>query len=389
LRAKENMNVATTANALYSVQNETKKTLRLLPHIRVGGKSRRLLGKEAFRITFSALIIIGTLVGIVFYFQNLNTVTLSPTTTPNPSSSSPPTPIPTSLPNVKVPTSPTLVIRDLNDSVKYRTFNVSTGWNSWVQLFGQNTNDTPAAVLVGGELHIVIRSVNDSLSYGYVNGNGVFSNWTQISGSTPSAPTLTSDGTALCLVVRNEDNSTKYCFYDLEFRRWNSWVIIPNGTTCDSPAAIIYAGKLHLVVRNIDSDIDITYGYIWHSYVDLSTGNFSGWHQIGDIGKTQSAPTLAASELFNEVFLLVRGADGRICINTMNSSNWEGWVVIPNWSTVVGPGACVIGDELRAIMPNSGGGFWQVRVFLDTNAFSVRQIDADLEKTSSKPTLTG
>jgi hypothetical protein len=395
MRAKGNMNVATAVNATYFVQDEAaKKTLRLPSHIRVSGKSSRLLGNEAFRIAFSTLIIIGAIVGSVFYFQNLNTAAFSPTTTTAPSSSFSATTNSTSSPPiVKIPSSPTLVVQASNHSVMYRTFNVTTGWNGWVGLPGQNTADSPAAVLVGNELHVVVRGQGgDTLWYGYVNGTGDFSNWTQISGSTPSAPTLTSNGTALCLVARSEENCAEYCFYDLVSQKWNSWAIIPNKTTCDSPAATIYAGQLHMVVRDIDSDKGEANASIWHSYVDLSTGNFSGWRRV--YGLTQSAPTLAASELLNRVFLVVRDLEGQISINTWNGSNWkgeqDGWVAIEDRSTGVGPGASVIGDELLIVMPDSGGvGLWQVRVFWATNwPNEMHQIDTDLEELS-KPTLTG
>lgn len=274
-----------------------------------------------------------------------------------------------------------LVVRGVNNSLFYRTFNVSMStWNPWIQLPGQ-TSDSPAAVLVGNDLHIVIRGADQSLSYGYVDVSGVFSNWIPIiNSSTPSAPTLTSNGTALCLVVRSEDNRTEYRFYNLVSRTWNDWAVLPNGTTFDSPAATIYAGQLHVVVRDID-------GYkIWHSYGDTSTGNFSEWQSIN--GTTQSAPTLTTSNSLNEICLIIRGLNNVTSYCTWSGSSWTSWVDLPNGVTCDGPGACVIGNELRVVVRDIGGIIlWQGSVNLATAIFSGwTEIDGSA---LSRPMLAG
>ncbi len=360
----------------------TKKTL-LLPPMRAIGKSRRRLAKEAFWIAFSALIIIGTLVGSVFYVQNLNIVALSSVSTPAPSPSSSPTPTPTSSPaNVKIPTSPSLVIRGWNNSVEYRTFNAFAGWNDWVLLPGE-TADSPAAALVGNELHVVVRDADDNLQYGYVNGSGAFSGWTLISGSTPSAPTLATNGTALCLVVRGQDSLIWYRFHDLESRPsdWTVWQFIPNGTTSNSPAATIYDGKLHVVVTAKDSET------LYHISMGLSTGNFSEWEPISN-ATTLSAPTLTASNELKEVILLIRDQFNRTLRSIWAGSSWGTWEPSENSLTCDGPAAVVIGNELRIVVRDFGGiGLWKETVFLAIDRSSgLTILDGE---TRSKPTLAG
>jgi len=87
------------------------------------------------------------------------------------------------------------------------------------------------------------------------------------------------------LVVRGLDNGIYYRVYSSATSSWGSWVRLP-GSTCDSPAAAVMSNRLHLVVRGLDGIS------LYHGYVDLSTGAFSGWTKIS--GSTPSTPTLAS-----------------------------------------------------------------------------------------------
>jgi len=358
--------------------------LCLLSPVRTIGRGRWHFFRRSYWIVFSTLIVIGALVGGVSYLENLN-MPLPNSSTPSPSASPSSTPTQTPSPvNVKIPTSPTLAIRGLNNSVMYRTFNVSSGWNDWVVLPWQ-TADSPAAVLVGNELHIVIRDSENSLWYGYVNGSGVFSNLTRVAdGATPSAPTLAKNATHLCLVVRGlGDDLVYYRFYELKSQKWTSWASFPLGRTSDSPAAVIYDGMLHVATRSINGSL------IYYNNLNLSTGNFSGWESIS--GAMQSAPTLAANEAQNKVILMIRSSDNRVLRSTLNGLNWTDWVPSENVTTCDGPAATIISDKLYLVVRNiEGNHLWMQTLSLSGNqSLGLYLFPEGISSTSSKPTLAG
>jgi len=118
---------------------------------------------------------------------------------------------------------------------------------------------------------------------GVVCGSG-FSGWTRLSGSTPSVPTLASNGTVLSLVVRGFDDRIYYRNYE---GSWGEWTVLP-GATCDSPAAALLGNDLHIVVRGLDGNT------FWHGYLADPSGpeSFSGWSRLS--GATLSAPRLTS-----------------------------------------------------------------------------------------------
>jgi len=271
-----------------------------------------------------------------------------------------------------------LVVRGMDNRIYYRTDSASP--NSWAQLPSGFTCDGPASVLAGNKLHVVVRSIDgSSIWHCYVNINdGSFSGWTLLSGLTPSAPTLTTNGTHLCLVVRGLDDRIYYSFHNLASRIWSGWTALPWGSTCDSPAAAILNGELHVVIRSTDGLS------IWHSYVDLSTGAFSGW-TLND-GLTQSSPTLTECSSRNEVILVVRGLDNAIYRDAWSGLGWTGWVRLPNGFTCDGPEATVIGEELHVVVQGIEGlSIWEGSVDLATGSFSGWTPLSGL--TPSKPTL--
>lgn len=273
----------------------------------------------------------------------------------------------------------TAIVRGMDNRIYFGT--VDSSPNSWVQVPSGLTCDSPAGIFAGNELHIVVRSIdNATIWHSYINTDtGFFSGWTQLSGITPSAPTFATNGTHLCLLVRGADNGIYYRFYNLTSHTWKEWQLLPGeGRTSDAPAAVILNGNLHVVVRSTD-------GFnIWHSYLELSTGVFSGWTLVGEF--THSAPALVACTTRNEIVLVVRGLDNSIYRNTWSGSGWTGWVALPGGLTCDGPGASVIGQELQIIVQGVEGlSIWKVRVDLATGSFSGWTLLNGL--TPSKPIL--
>lgn len=210
-------------------------------------------------------------------------------------------------------------------------------------------------------LHAVVRGADgSSLYHGYVNlTDDTFSGWTWLPGSTPSPPTLVSDGTTLYLVVRGEDDQI---YYNVWNGGWGSWTLIPGSTTA-GPAAAVVGGALHIVVQGYGATS------LYHCYVNLTDDTFSGWTGIS--GATPVAPTLAASEKRNVLFLVVKGMDNMIYYEAWNGVEWEGWAALPSGATCATPGATVQGDTLQIVVRSEiGTELWHSYISLQASAFS-------------------
>jgi LmbE family N-acetylglucosaminyl deacetylase len=279
------------------------------------------------------------------------------------------------------PLTPRLVVRGQNNITYYQTYNATTtSWAGWSALPG-STCDSPAAAVVGNELHLVVRGMDgNTLWHGYINliGGG-FSGWTLISGSTPSAPTLTTNGTHLCLVVRGGDNRIYHRLYNVASHMWAGWSVLPSGSTGDSPAAALVGNELHIVVRGMSGN------KLYYCYRNLDTGTFSGWSLLS--GASPSAPTLASNS--THLSLVVRGGDNRIYYRFCNaaSHSWGSWSVLPSGSTGDKPAAAFTGDRLQFVVRGSTGGkLYHCNVNLASAAFSGWSLLSG--STPSAPTLT-
>jgi hypothetical protein len=265
----------------------------------------------------------------------------------------------------------TLAVRGENDMIYYRTYNWSTSsWGDWNELPAGSTTDTPATAICGGNQYFIVRGEDGySLWFSWINlTDGSFSGWTWISGSTPSTPTLITNGTALILVVRGSDNTIYYRIYDVQTQTWNDWVGLPAGTTCDKVGAAILGDTLQLVVRGFsttDANINDT---LWYSTMNLTSGTFSGWTFLP--GSTPSTPILSAWGS-NNLTLVVRGDDNTLYINTFNGTSWQGWTGLSSGSTLESPAATVTGDTLIIVVVGMDGNtLWQTSIDLNTSSFS-------------------
>jgi outer membrane protein assembly factor BamB/subtilisin family serine protease len=281
-----------------------------------------------------------------------------------------------------LPVTPSLVVRGQDNRIYYRSYNSSSGsWGSWNAFPSGSTCDNPAAAICNNELHVVVRSMDGSkLWHRYVNlATTTFSGWTLLSGFTPSAPTLTSNGTHLCLVVRGGDNRIYHCLYNVASHSWGGWSALPSGSTGDSPAAALVGNELHVVVRGMSGS------KLYHSYRNLDTAAFSGWTMLS--GSSPSAPTLASNS--THLSLVVRGGDDRIYHRFCNASShtWGGWSVLSSGSTGDRPAAAFAGDQLQFVVRGSTGGkLYHSYVSLASATFSGWSLLTGT--TPSPPTLT-
>jgi subtilisin family serine protease len=242
-----------------------------------------------------------------------------------------------------------LVVRGSNNGIYCRTYDpVSGSWDSWVGLPGSSP-DSPAAVVVGNELHLVVRGMNGGqIWHCYKNLNdNVFSPWELLDGSTPSAPALTANSTHVCLVVRGNNNVIYYRFYDIATRVWGDWVGVPNGSTLSTPAVALVDGALQVVVRGSNNN------QIWHGTMNLETKSFSGWTLLS--GATPSPPTLTANS--TSLCLVVRGNNNVIYYRFYDliSETWTNWQPFPYGSTPDVPAATIMGDSLQIVVRGMNG----------------------------------
>jgi parallel beta-helix repeat protein len=274
-----------------------------------------------------------------------------------------------------------LVVRGSNNGIYYRSYNASeASWGSWSSLPGL-TNESPAAAVIGNELHLVVRGMNGGqIWHGYVN---LFSNdflgWTLLDGSTPSPPTLTANSTHLCLTVRGNNNIIYYRFYDIASRIWSAWSSVPNGSTLDTPGTILVDDALQIVVQGEKNN------QIWHGTVNLAMGTFSGWTLLS--GSTPSPPMLTGNDL--GLCLIVRGInDGIYCRwYDLASEVWSEWVNLPFGTTPDVPAATISGNDLSVVVRGSNyNQIWHGILDLATGEWSDwTLLDGS---TPSKPVLT-
>jgi hypothetical protein len=182
-----------------------------------------------------------------------------------------------------------LVALDQYGNIYYRLYSVASRvWEDWVAWPYGGTTATPAASLVGDTLHLVVNGPDGtSLYYSSLNlESHAFSGWSYLIGGTPSSPTLATNGTALCLVVRDQYSNIYYRFYNIASMVWGGWVAWPYGGTPEAPSATMLGDQLHVVVQGPGGSS------LWHSSVNTSTGAFSGWDYV--TGATPSKPTLTS-----------------------------------------------------------------------------------------------
>jgi len=228
-----------------------------------------------------------------------------------------------------------------------------------------STCDTSAATVIDNELHVVVRSSDGAkMWHGYVNlVGGGFSGWTLLSGSTPSTPTLTSNGTHLCLVVRGGNNLIYHRLYSLDSRAWAGWSVLPSGSTGDSVGAAMVGNQLHIVVRGMSGSA------LYYSYRNLDTAAFSGWTLLA--GSTPTAPTLVSNS--THLSLVVRGSNNRIYYRFCNAAThtWDSWNMLPSGSTGDRAAAAFTGDQLQFVVRGSTGGqLYHSNVNIASAAFS-------------------
>ncbi len=145
--------------------------------------------------------------------------------------------------------------------------------------------------------------------------------------------------------------------------------MIPEGATCDSPAAATYSGKMYFVVRGMDGRS------LWFSSVNLTDSSFSGWTLLS--GASPSAPTLL--RYGSKLVLVVRGFTNIIYYRSFDCASevWSGWFAVPDGATCDAPAAAMLGTDLHLVVRGlsaadiSGNNtLWHGYISLEDDSFS-------------------
>jgi parallel beta-helix repeat protein len=144
------------------------------------------------------------------------------------------------------------------------------------------------------------------------------------------------------LAVRGANNEIYYRIYNSTIGSWESWNVIPEGATCDSPAVVEYSGKLYFVVRGMDG------ASLWFGSVNITDYNFSGWALLS--GASPSAPTLVTYG--SKLVLVVRGFTNMIYYRFYDCDlgTWSEWTPVPDGATCDSPAAAVLGSSLHLVV---------------------------------------
>lgn len=167
------------------------------------------------------------------------------------------------------------------------------------------------------------------------------------------------------LVVRGMNNRIYYRIYNSSSSSWESWNVVPNGATCDSPAAVVCSGKLYIVVRGMDEQS------LWFGWINLTDNSFSDWTRL--TGATPSVPTLVRND--SQLILVVRGLNNRIYYRFYNctSDEWEERIVVPTGVTCDSPAATILANELHIVVRGisaTNSSMWHGHLNLTTGTFS-------------------
>ena len=165
-----------------------------------------------------------------------------------------------------------LVVRGMNNRVYYNIYFFSnSSWSGWKRLPSGSTIDAPAAAITDTGLHIVVRG-GDGRSLWYATLERYyleFSGWTKLPGSTPSAPSMVSDGYFVYIAVRGMDNRIYLnSGYGGEL---GNWARVSTGSTVATPAI---TPQGHVAVIGSDGKS------IWYTQVYFNGTQLLGWIKI-------------------------------------------------------------------------------------------------------------
>jgi len=186
----------------------------------------------------------------------------------------------------------------------------------------------PLATSVPNMISVVAGTNGDLYWNGFFTDH--WSGWQSLSGASPSPPGLCQSGHGRVeLVVEGYGQSIFHKSFSAG--SWSpTWDKVPTGATGDQPVCAVLGTTMHLVVRGTDDEL-------WANSLDLNTGTWSAWVNLG--GSSPSPPALAASPSINALDLVARGEDNKVYHTFYASGSWStAWEwARPDCGTLVAP----------------------------------------------------
>jgi hypothetical protein len=133
---------------------------------------------------------------------------------------------------------------------------------------------------------------------------------------------------------------------------WSGWIEVPgNARTSATPAAVEFGGLLYLFMTGTDQRL-------FHNvlFVSESGNSWSGWNEVYGGGLALGAGP-GATAYNNQLYLFVRGYQGRIYQNVLMFNRWFGWTW-SGWSEVPGNGWAAGAPAATASY------YWGLRLFV-------------------------
>jgi len=224
--------------------------------------------------------------------------------------------------------------------------------------------NAPPASLVPNMVSVVTGTDGRLYANSFFNSTGTWGGWQSLSGASPIAPGLCqSQPGRVELVVEGYDGA----IYHKSFINgtWSpTWDKVPTGATGDQPACAVLGTTMYMVVRGTNDEI-------WANSLDLKTGIWSPWIDLG--GSTPSSLALSASASINALDVVARGEDNRIYHAFYASGSWSAWDLEPCGSNVltIATPAIVSGTDstgtalVQVAIRNSGNAYNQILSLLE------------------------
>jgi hypothetical protein len=183
--------------------------------------------------------------------------------------------------------------------------------------------------------------------------------------------------TSVYLVVRGLTNAINYTVCDTTTHTLGAWASLP-GATSETPAAAKIGNELHVVVKGSSSNS------LYHGYVNLNNGTFSGWSLLSENSNTM--PTLTTNGTL--LFLVIRTPTNVIEYSSYSiaTRTWSAWTVLPG-STPTSPGATAVGNQLYVVVKGSSSNMLY-QGYANTNNATFVGWTILTENSTSMPTMT-
>jgi Domain of unknown function (DUF1906) len=224
-------------------------------------------------------------------------------------------------------------------------FRSGVGWSSWAPRGTLTIAGSPSVIRYGTGLNLYARGTDGRLYESYLRSGSGWSSWSAHAGLTVAGdPAATTDGTAISVFTRGADKQ----LHEIAFTpatRWSSWIAHPGVEVAGNPAAMRLDTEIHVFARGTDGGLYETFyrsGFGWSNWTP-----HAGRTVAGD-------PT--AVKYSTGINLFVRGADQRLYETYLRAGKgWSSWVTHGGAALDGDPAALLLGTEIHVFARTTSG----------------------------------